>query len=110
MLSPHHRHLQLALELLQDPGGQPAPTRGQPSQRGQVPAARPLFRQRRCMHARDSHEQGDLVTIDEIEGFGSIEARLKHQLDAGVHARVQQAGLAEGMKERQRGERDIALQ
>lgn len=50
------------------------------------------------------------MTIDEIEGFGSIEARLKHQLDARVHARVQQAGLAEGMKERQRGERDIALQ
>lgn len=50
------------------------------------------------------------MTLDEIEGFGSIEARLKHQLDAGVHARVQQAGLAEGMKERQRGERDIALQ
>jgi hypothetical protein len=42
------------------------------------------------------------------QGFRGIEARLKHQFDAGVQTGVQHAALTEGMKERQRRQRDVA--
>jgi hypothetical protein len=41
-----------------------------------------LFGQQRRVHARHSHEQSDSVTLDEVQGLGGTEARLKYQFDA----------------------------
>ena len=60
--------------------------------------------QQRVIHGRDALEERDPVALDDLERLDRIEAREHRQARAVVDRRVQAAGLAERVEQRQRAE------
>ena len=63
----------------------------------------------RGVHRRDALEDGHAVALDDLERLAAVEARDQREAPADREGRVERAGLAEGVEERQRAERDDAL-
>ena len=60
--------------------------------------------EQRGVHRRDALEDGHGVALDDRERLAGVEARDQRQAGAGGDAGVEPAGLAEGVKQRQRAE------
>ena len=63
----------------------------------------------RGVHRRHALEDGHAVALEDLQRLAAVEARDQRQAPADGDRRVERAGLAEGVEERQRPERDAAL-